>query len=319
MCHVSKVPPLRGGRLRASRAGAAAVFAVLAAGAAAAFAAPALVTPPDAPTVPPPPPGTVSPGQADGALAVTEVKVESVKPKKTRHQTLRFLKDNKDFIRARLDLLRATTTERGDQAGEIDPRYLAYQRMMREALAGGDSVAVAEGQRQGLALLESVDALARLEAELDLMDSLLAGQRERLAILQSDFAGQQRTALLILLAGYPRSASISDLAVTLEDGTTVTVTIPAEQRQSLQQGGIAQLFYGLVEPREQVIDVTLHGEAWPGGSLGYVQIDPEIDRITLLKLDASSVDAGRGAPSLRAFTWLHEDRLTSAIPWSPAP
>ena len=35
-----------------------------------------------------------------GCGDVTEVKVESVRPKKEKHETLRFLKDNRDFIRA---------------------------------------------------------------------------------------------------------------------------------------------------------------------------------------------------------------------------
>lgn len=295
--------------------------------AAGAHAAPALVTAPDTLPAPPslPPARPLPPGtKAAGALAapgpaVTEVKVESIKPKKTRHETLRFLKDNKDFLRARLDLLRATSTERGEKAGEIDPRFLNYQRLMRESLAAGDSVASAEAERQGLALLESVSALARLEGEMDLLDSLLAGQRERLLSLQNDFAGRQRTALLILLAGYPRAASLTDLDVTLEDGTTVRVAISEEQRESLRQGGIAQIFYGLVEPRDQIIEVTVKGDAWPGGNRGYLQIDPKIDRVTLLKLDASGVDAARGAPSLRASAWLHEDRPTAVATGSPAP
>src|SRR6185503_1095785 len=41
------------------------------------------------------------------AQTVTEVRVERVRPPREKHATLRFLKDNRDFIRGRFDLLRA--------------------------------------------------------------------------------------------------------------------------------------------------------------------------------------------------------------------
>ncbi len=261
----------------------------------------------------------VASGTAGFAQPETEVRVERVKPNEKHYQTLRFLKENKDLVRQRLDLLRANTTERGERAGEIDPRFLAYRRILTEALAADSTVAAAGRDGRGLALQESVAALAALEERMALMDSLLAAQRERLAVLQADFAGQQRTALLVLLAGYPRSSALTELSVTLEDGTTHRIELAPEQRESLRKGGVAQVFYGLVEPRAQIVEVAIRGDTWPGGDVGYLQIEPKLDRLTLLKLDASAVQPAAGAPSLRATTWLHEDRLSARTEWDASP
>ncbi|MGH7339835.1 MAG: hypothetical protein ACREKH_05030, partial [Candidatus Rokuibacteriota bacterium] len=130
------------------------------------------------------------------AQATTEVKVESVKPAKTKYETLRFLKENKHFVRERLDLLRQKLSEKGVPADEIDPRYLAYGKIWTGVMAADDSLRAIDAAGQRLELLDSVVALEELESQLDRMDSLLAGQRDRLEILQNDFAGHQRTSLM---------------------------------------------------------------------------------------------------------------------------
>jgi hypothetical protein len=255
----------------------------------------------------------VSAGIAAPASAqkVTEIKVEKVKPKKQKHSTLRFLKDNRDFIRERLDLLRQSTTERGSSADELDPRFLAYQKMLQDILGAEDAVAAAQEERNRMALLESVSELAALEAQLDLIDSLLAGQRERLSIIQADFTGMQRTELIVLLSGYPQKVSLTDVTIKIEDGTVVQVPLTPEQQQSLATGGIAQIYHGFVEPREQIIEIVLQGDAWPGGDVGYVDLNPEWDRLTFLRLDLSGVNAS-GSLSMRATTWLHETEVASS-------
>lgn len=236
----------------------------------------------------------------------TEVRVERVRPKREKLATLQFLKQNRDFIRARFDLLRTSTRESRGDAAAIDPRYLAYSRMLAEILAAGDSIAASEDARQRLELLASITELGRLEAQLDLMDRTLADQRARLGILQEDFTGHQQTALIVVLSGYPRGAAIESLAVTLEDGARVAVTLSAERREALQRGGVLQVFHGFVEPREQILEVTLGGAGWPSGDVGYVPLDPARNRITLLRLDLSGAQPGAGASSIEARTWLHE-------------
>lgn len=241
--------------------------------------------------------------------APTRVKVERVRPRKEKLATLRFLKENRDFIRARFDLLRQKPDGGLGDAGQIDPRFLAYQAMLRGVFAARDSVAAADDSLQRLALLASITDLGRLESQLDVMERLLADQRGRLGILQEDFTGRQQTALVVVLSGYPAGAEVSQVAITLEDGDTLRVPLSAEHRASLQKGGIVQVFHGFVEPREQVVEVAITGDRWPGGDSGFVTLDPARDRLTLLRLDLSSVQADRGAASIEANTWLHDARL----------
>ena len=73
----------------------------------------------------------------------TEVKVERVRPEKQSYATLRFLKENRGFIRARFDLLREKPVGRNGGAGEIDPGLLAYSKMLAEVMAAEDSVGAA--------------------------------------------------------------------------------------------------------------------------------------------------------------------------------
>jgi hypothetical protein len=72
---------------------------------------------------------------------------------------------------------------------------------------------------------------------------------------------------------------------------------------------VVQIFHGFVEPREQVVEVAITGERWPAGDTGFVTLDPARDRLTLLRLDLSSVQPERGAASIQANTWLHDARL----------
>ena len=246
---------------------------------------------------------------APPAPAVTAVKVERVRPRREALPTLRFLKENRAFFRARLDALRQTPHGDRGEANAIDPRFLAYQRMLADVGAARDSVAGIEQDRQGRELFASIHDLGGLESQLDLMERLLADQRARLGVLQGDFTGLQRTALAVVLRGYPRSAELSSISITLEDGAALTVPITAEQRGSLQRGGLLQVFHGLVEPRSQVVEVTLGGDRWPQGDSGFVALEPARDRLTLLRLDLSSVQPGRGVTSVVANTWLHDAEL----------
>ena len=251
------------------------------------------------------------PGPAPVARAqvIEAVKVERVRPEREKEPTLRFLKENRDFIRARYDLLRQQPDGLLGDAGGIDPRFLAYQEMLRDLLAARDSVTVAEDSLKRQALLASITDLGRLETQLDLMDRLLTEQRARLGVLQDDFTGRQQTALVVVLSGYPADASVSRVTITLEDGDTLSVPLTAEHRASLQRGGIVQVFHGFVEPREQVVEIAISGDRWPGGDRGFVTLDPARDRLTLLRLDLSPVQAVRGAPSIQANTWVHDTRL----------
>jgi len=236
------------------------------------------------------------------AQDVTEVKVERVKPKHDEHPTLRFLKENRDFIRARFDLLREKTRTRKGDAADIDPRFLAYQKMLGEIQAAKESVVVANSQQQRLELFASITQLGALESRLDVMERLLGEQRARLGVLQADFTGDQRTALLVVVTGHPADATLAGIGVALDDREALSVSLSPEQCATLRRGGSVEVFHGFVEPREQVIKVSVTGDRWPAGEAGYATLDPTRDHLTLLRLDLSGMDAGRGAPSIQAST-----------------
>lgn len=247
-----------------------------------------------------------APTTAPGIPGAVEVKVERIKPRKEKLPTLRFLKENRDFIRSRFDQLVQTPLEQRASANEMDPRYLAYRSMLAQINAAKDSVATVADLHGREELLRSVTQLGDLEAQLDLMERLLAMQRTRLGVLQADFAGEQRTSLMVLVEGDPAAAGLTRISIRLEDGATLTLPLTADQHESLRHGGLMQIFHGFVEPREQVVEVTLAGGAWPSGETGYVTLEPARDRLMLLRLDLSEVGPARGAAGIRAHTWLHD-------------
>jgi hypothetical protein len=243
------------------------------------------------------------------AQTVTDVELSRVKPKKEKHETLRFLKENRAFIRARFDLLREKSVERRGEPVAMDPRFLAYPGMLAGVLAADDTVGAAAEAQARRTLLTSVTELGDLEARLDQMESLLAAQRDRLAILQADFTGVQRTALMVVLKGWSAAAPISDVAIVVDDGATVRIALSPEQRDALQKGGVVQLLHAFVEPRSLVLEVSLAGDAWPAGDSGYLTLEPTRDRLTMLQLDLTPVQPAGGAAGVHAGTWLHDTSI----------
>jgi hypothetical protein len=247
---------------------------------------------------------------------VTIVKVERENPAREKRPTLRFLKANRDFIRARFDRLRTTTLERHAGAGELDPRFLRYRELLAEIARAKDSVATSADERERHELFASVGDLAKLEAELDQMERLLAGQQARLGVLQADFAGRQRTELDVLVTGGALAGVVDSVVVTLEDGTRVVAGLDGTQRQALARGGAFEVFRGLVEPREQVIEIRFEGEGWSQAGSGYVTLEPARDRLTFLRLDLAQAHPARGLASVVAGLWRHEP---GGPPSPPAP
>ena len=254
---------------------------------------------------PPTAASTLPPDNAD------PVRVERVKPMRDKLPSLRFLRDNRDFIRARFDRLREKPLGRDAEATAIDPRFLAYQKMLANVAAARDSVSLADAEREKQAVLASITQLGDLERQLDAIDRLLAAQRGRLGVLQADFTGDQRTELMVVVSGYPKDAAVSSITVTLEDGTPRAMPLSPAQVEALRHGGALELFHGFVEPRPQVVEVGVGGERWPAGDTGYVSLDPPRDRRMLLYLDLSPMSPGQGAPAIRANTWLHDSRIPS--------
>jgi len=244
-------------------------------------------------------------GQDPAPAAPVEVRVERVKPMRDKHPTLRFLRENRDFIRARFDRLREKPLERSGESVAIDPRFLGYAQMLAALDADRDSLRASEEGRARRQLFESVGQLAELEAQLDQMESALDAQRGRLAVLERDFAGDQRTELLVVLAGFPETATVASVSLELEDGGVLTLPLSPPQVESLRQGGLVEIFHGFVEPREQVVRLGIAGATWPAGDSGYLSLAPARDRLNLLRLDLSTLSPERGAPGIRASTWVH--------------
>ena len=111
-----------------------------------------------------------TPEQLD-QLAPNQLEVERVEQKKEKTVTLQFLKENREFLRGQLDLLRLK--RRGDVEGEsslLDPRYAMFQEMLRQIEAARETVGGEELALRRRELLESVTQLGDLEAQLDVIE-----------------------------------------------------------------------------------------------------------------------------------------------------
>ena len=240
--------------------------------------------------------------------AGTDVRVERVRPRREARPTLRFLRENRDFIRAALDRTRQHPGAFSATGVAIDPRFLTYRELLAAISASRDSVLLADRAAQGRDLFRSVTELGELESQLDQMDRQLAAQRARLGMLQADFTGDQRTSLAVVLSGWPQDAGPTAVALTLDNGATLNVPLSEDQGDALRHGGAVQIFHGYVEPREQVVQIALTGGG-NAGDAGFVTLEPPRDRLMLLRLDLSSVRAADGAPGIHASTWLNDARV----------
>jgi len=234
---------------------------------------------------------------------VSPLEVTSARPARASLPTLRFLKSNAEFLRTRFELFTPSGRAQGGSAKSVDPRFLSYRGLLADIAAAKDSVAASAEARERQALFASVADLQVLERELDQMERVLAAQQIRLGSLHADFAGRQRTELVVLLTGGALAGRVDSVVVTLEDGTGALAGLDDTQRRSLKVGGILEAFRGLVEPREQVIEVRFIGEGWSQVASGFVRISPTRDRLTFVKLDLSQAAPVRGMASVSAGTW----------------
>lgn len=240
--------------------------------------------------------------EASGDEPPAEVRVERVRPARSKVETLRFLKENRDFIRARFDRLRARVLPRKAASQEIDPRFLAYRDLRTESIAAADSLALLRAARERQTLLSSVSDLGALEVRLDRLERLLAQQHERLGVLEADFTGEQRTELIVVVAGMPQDGALERIDLVFEHGETITAALDEQQRQALARGGVLEIFHGLVEPRAQIVELSIDGIGLPAES-GFLTLAPERDRLTFLKLDLTPLGKGHGTASVRATSW----------------
>ena len=240
-----------------------------------------------------------------------EVRVEAVKPERAKHATLEFLKENRAFIRARYDRLRETPIASRAPDGEVDSRFTAYRELLANALIARDSVRAADEAGNRRALFDRAEQLVDLETELDQLERVLGDQRGRLAVLQRDFTGAQKTELVIVLSGWPGRVAPEHLTLQLENRVTITVPLDATQRDILVRGGLVQVVHERVEPRSQIVEVALAGGPWPQAKRGFITLDPEHNRLNFLRLDLSAARPDQSTGGVLARTW-HADVRAAA-------
>jgi len=238
------------------------------------------------------------------STAVTEsIEVKRAENKEPKHESLKFLKDNRVFIRAQIDLLRVQTTRtQAERATVIDSRYLALKEMSAAIAAARDTVSADSLLTAQRRLMTSVTELGELERQMAKVEALLAEHRTRLIAIEGDFLGHQETALVIVLRGFTGKHAPTTVVIA-EEGEVVRVELTPEQRTSLEQGGIAQVYHQFVEPRTHVFDVGFEGDGWPAASTLPVTVDAVRDRLTFLSLDLSRLDPSGEAMGLLTDVW----------------
>ena len=246
---------------------------------------------------------TVAASEENTERVEETIEVKRAEEKETKHPSLRFLKDHRVFLRARLDLLRLhIRLTRTEDAEMLDARLLRLGEMAAAIAAARDTVDTLHGMTPQRELLTSVTELGKLEAELDLMELLLAEQRQRLLLLEEDFLGHQETALVVLVRGL-NGREAPGTIVFSEDNEFVRVPLTPEQQASLAQGGIAQIYHEFVEPREHVYAVSFEGAGWAGVAPVPVAVLAARDRLTFLELDLSRLDGTQDTAGLLTSIW----------------
>jgi hypothetical protein len=237
------------------------------------------------------------------------IEIQRVKPEQPQKPTLRFLHENLEFLRARLDPLREVREIETQRMGELDPALLRY-------LALGRSLAADEQRRAEMvangadreALLQSVRAIAVFEEELDRISALLDSATVRVGILEEDFLRRQETVLLCLVRG-GNGALPDQITLRSEDGRSANLVIDASDARVLQNGGMVQIWHDFLEPREQTLQLSI-GSSTRGTDIGYMQLDPARDRLNVLEIDLS-----RGVDLAQASIWWHPDPAARGDLW----
>ena len=237
------------------------------------------------------------------ADSVETWKVERLKQKEPKLPTMRFLEENRDFFRARLDALLLTADFRGLDGRDLDPRYLRYREMLASIRAARDSAALGETRIAQHDLMQSVAGIEELERDMDSMEKLLGEQHDRLSWLEEDFVGRQRTALVVLLSGVPRAGTPHTVVVQDADGATYRVAIADAARASLARGGATELMHELFEPRDHRLLVSLEGDGWKSTKPVAIALAPVRDKLTFLEIDATGYDPAAAEGALATKSW----------------
>ena len=209
---------------------------------------------------------------------------------KRKHDSLRFLRDNRSFLRAQFDRLRMEIGyEKDGEAELLDERLLLLRELSTEVSAARDTIRDEHERTLQRELMTSVEELAELEAQLDLFEELLTDQQTRLLTLEQDFLGHQGTALVVVVRGLPKDGAPTALLLQEED-TTIRVELDPAQSTALAQGGVAQIYHEFVEPRAHRLELRLEGAGWEDAAPTFIDLETPRDQLTFLELDLASLN-----------------------------
>lgn len=235
-----------------------------------------------------------------------QVKVERVKPEKEGYPTLRFFRENLDFLRSRLDGLQETAVTSDQETAVLDQRLLRYQEMLMESRASRDTLDTEQARREKQEFLSSVTELGDLEVHLDLLEDILARQESRLGALEEDFVGNQHTAMVLILQGHAANGQPEMIRVLDGFAEMTDVALRSGQLQSLEQGGLVQIYHALIEPREQTWEIALGGGEWSEPSTTYLTFKPQRNRLNYLMVNLDGADPRLETTGLKATAWFHD-------------
>jgi hypothetical protein len=239
----------------------------------------------------------------DGASLRETLEVKRAEFDERKYESLRFLRDNRAFLRAQFDQLRMEIGyERDGEAEMIDERLLLLQQLSAEIAAARDTVRGEHDRTLRRDLLTSVEELAELESQLELFEELLVDQQNRLLTLEADFLGHQKTALVVVVRGVPETGTPTALLLQEED-TTLRVDLDAAQAAALDRGGVAQIYHEFVEPRVHRLELRLEGEGWEGVAPTVIELETPRDQLTFLELDLAALDRDDPEARLETQVW----------------
>jgi len=204
-------------------------------------------------------------------------------------ESLRFLRENREFLRGQLDRLRTRSEWRTSEARELSAHQQWLRGLDRDLDAARDSLGGEGDGTRGRDLLHRIEALATIETRLDHLDSLLTAQAGRLHAIERDYLDRQETALALLATGLPDDEAVAIL-VHHVDGDPVRVALDDVSREALRRGAIATLLHDFVEPRLHELGLSVERSDGSTHELGSVRVRAVRDRLTFVQVDLESAD-----------------------------
>lgn len=206
-----------------------------------------------------------------------QVHLERARPEPDEVKTLRFLRENRAFLRGRLDAVRTAWDSAIGAPTSIDARWIRHRAELdaaRAALASSHRAAAEDSLNDGLR------ALAELESALEALERTAREQSERLTELRSELDESRPPSLVLLFSGASPS---SEIAWTPEISPARWIQLDAQTKEALSRGGIVEAWNGYVEPRRQSFELA------SDGAVGYLTLAVEPASSHYVLVDLSSL------------------------------